>query len=61
MFKKENFKILEMFENNMKFTRQRKPVELTQKLATETKTPHSWYSYFTTIVGHCYGWTIEGP
>ena len=53
-----------MFE--MRFSRFRKclstkwnsleqPVELTQEQATETKIPHSWYSYF----GHYYGVIIE--
>ena len=32
----------------------KKPVELTQKLAGEKKTPHSSYSYVVTIVGHYY-------
>ena len=41
-----------MFKYNMKVTR-------TEKKATETKTPHSWYSYFVTIVGHYYGVIIE--
>ena len=34
-------------------------VNLTQKLATETKIPQSWYSYFVTIVDHCCGVVIE--
>ena len=34
------------------------PAELTQKQA-ETKTPHSQYSFFVTIVGHYYGVVIE--
>ena len=36
-----------------------KPVESNQKLATETSTPHSWYSYVVTIVAHCYAVTMK--
>ena len=36
------------------------PVEFIQKLATETKRPHSWYSYFCTIASHDYGGIIVG-
>ena len=35
------------------------PVELTQKLATETAEPHSWYSYVVTIVDHYNAAVIE--
>ena len=39
-----------------------KPVKKSNsKKATETKAPHSWYSYFATIVDHYYGRIIEGP
>ena len=48
----EIFKILKMFKNNTKFTGQ--PVELTQKLATETVTPHLWYFYVVNIAGDYY-------
>ena len=27
----------------------------------ETKTPHSWYSYFVTNVDYNYGVIVEGP
>ena len=36
------------------------PVQLTQNYIIETKTPHSWFTYFVTIVGHYYGIIIKG-
>ena len=45
---------------NIAWSLPEQPVELTQKYATQTKTPHSWYSYFVTIVGHYYDVIIEG-
>ena len=51
----EIFKILKMSKYNMKFTRaacwDQKP---------ETKTPHSLYCYFATVVGIYYGVIIQG-
>ena len=35
------------------------PAGLTQILSTQTKTPHSKYSYFATIIDHCCDVIIE--
>ena len=38
---------------------QNSQVKLAQKLATRKTTPHSGYSYDTTIFGHCYPTIFE--
>ena len=53
----EIFKILKMFENNMKFTRV--GCWINSEISNRDKAPHSWYSYFVTIAGHYYGGIIE--
>ena len=55
----QNFKILKMLENNMKFTRE--ACWINSKISKKrTKTPYSWYSHFVTVVGYYYGRNIEG-
>ena len=54
----EIFMILKMFKSTSNSPEQ--PFELTQKKATETKTPHSRHSYFVTIARHYSGVIIEG-
>ena len=44
------FKILKMFKCKVKFTRRASGIN--------SKTPHSRYSYFVTIVGHCFSVNI---
>ena len=41
-----------MFKCKVKFTRTASEIS--------SKTPHSRYSYFVTIVGHCFSVNIEG-
>ena len=57
-FKNEIFKTIKMFKCNMKFTRA--ACWINSKMSSRNKKPHSWYSYFVTLVGHYYGVIIEG-
>ena len=44
-------RVHEANENQFPFLQ---PVELTQKIAIETKAKHSWYPYVVTVIGHYY-------